>query len=301
VNPLREIWILVVRELRKSFRSIKGILLLILTVLGGGLFAHLLAQSDAVRKQRMADQEIMPEMILEAKRQMLGWWFTNVKTGEHVGNAPFLLTVVFIVSLWLVPAVVLILGFDNVTGDLQYRSIRYWATRTRRSTYVAGKFFGLWATCSIVALAMHALIWLVVIVRGEATFGETLGWGLRFWLASLPILSMWCGVTVLLSSLFRTPILALLLTGGVFFIWWLVYIAGWWVPHVQALEVTNRVGSDAIVTPAPTVAMYLFPNFHDRLVLSPLPSEVLLGLAIAFGFAATCIAGGSLIVSKRDI
>ena len=39
--------------------------------------------------------------------------------------------------------------------------------RTRRPSYVTGKFLGLWATCSLVALAMHMLIWVIVIARGE--------------------------------------------------------------------------------------------------------------------------------------
>ena len=43
MSPLREIWLLLLRELRKSFRSVKGILLLLFTVAGGGGFAHLLA------------------------------------------------------------------------------------------------------------------------------------------------------------------------------------------------------------------------------------------------------------------
>jgi len=277
-------------------------LLLILTVLGGGLFAHLLAQSDSVRKQQMAEKGLSPEMLLEMKRQLLAVWFTNAKTGEHVANAPLLLTVVFAVSLWFVPAIVLILGFDNIAGDLQHKSIRYWALRTRRWSYVAGKFFGLWATCSIVALAMHALIWIVVVARGEATFGETIGWGFRFWLASVPIIGMWCGVSVFISSLFRWPILALLLTGGMFFTWWIIYISGWG-PHLAALQAINaeHAGSDAVALPPPNAAMYIFPNFHDRLVLSPVLSEMLLGLVISFGFSAACVAGGSLVVSRRDI
>ncbi|AKU96620.1 hypothetical protein AKJ09_03284 [Labilithrix luteola] len=292
---------MVLRELRKSFRTVKGILLFVFTVLGGGLFAYLLAQSDSIRKQRMAEKAISPEALLEVKKQALGLWFTNTATGEHVGNAPFLLMVVFAVSLWLVPGVVLLLGFDTVSGDLQHRTIRYWTVRSRRWSYVAGKFFGLWATCSIVALAMHVLIWIVVIARGEATFGETIGWGLRFWLASLPILSIWCAVSVLVSSLFKTPILALLLTGGTFFMWWLTYFVAWLGPHAHALDDAASANAASLTPPAPTFLMYTFPSFHDRLVLSPLFSDVALGLFITLGFAAACIAGTSFIVAKRDV
>ena len=58
----------------------------------------------------------------------------------------------FGVSLVLMPAVVLLLGFDSVSAERQHRTVRYWTIRTRRASYIVGKFLGLWATCGIVAL-----------------------------------------------------------------------------------------------------------------------------------------------------
>lgn len=296
--------VIVARELRKSFRSVKGILLLIFTVVGGGLLAYVLAQSDDVRKRQFDANGISPGAVLEAKRAGLSWWFTNTDTGHHVGSAPLLLMVLFAVSLWLVPAVVLILGFDSVSGDLQHRTLRYWAIRVRRTSYVAGKFLGLWATCAVVALAMHVLIWVVVIARGEATLADTVSWGFRFWLASLPILSVWCGVSVLVSSLFRLPILALLLTGGTFFLWWLLNVPVWAGPHLDALARAKDAtpeGAQALMIPSTSTMMFLYPNFYDRFLLSPFFSQTMIGLVATLGFAAVCVAGGSLIVANRDV
>ena len=304
MSPLREVSIIVVRELRKNFRSVKGLLLLVFTVLGGGLLAYLLAQSDDVRKRQFDVKHISAETVLAAKREGLSWWFTSAETGNHVGSAPLLLMFLFAVSLWLVPAVVLILGFDSVSGDLQHRTLRYWTVRTRRPSYVAGKFLALWATCGIVALAMHMLIWVIVIARGEATFAETLSWGIRFWLASLPILSVWCGLSVLVSTFFRLPILALLLTGGAFFLWWLVNVPFWAGPHLDALARTNPSAPDAtssLMVPHASAPMFLYPNFYDRFLLSPLFSQTMIGLLVTLGFAALCVAGGSFIIAKRDV
>jgi len=304
VSPLREISLITVRELRKSFRSVKGILLLIFTVVGGGLLAYLLAQSDDVRKRQFDVKGISADAVLTAKREGLSWWFTSAETGHHVGSAPLLLMFLFAVSLWLVPAVVLILGFDTVSGDMQHRTLRYWTIRARRPSYVAGKFLGLWATCSLVALAMHMLIWIIVVARGEATLAETLSWGIRFWLASLPILSVWCGLSVLVSSFFRVPILALLLTGGAFFLWWLLNVPFWAGPHLDALAKANQGGAEAapaMMVPATSSMMFLYPNFYDRFLLSPLYSQTIIGLIVTMGFAALCVAGGSFIVVKRDV
>jgi ABC-type transport system involved in multi-copper enzyme maturation permease subunit len=217
VNPVVETRFIVQRELRKSFRSIKGIILTLLTIAGGGGLALLFAQSDDIRQKRLHEKEISPEMLLEAKRKLFGWWFMDQPTGDHVGSAPGLLFFLFAVSLVLMPAVVLILGFDSVSAERQHKTVRYWTIRSRRASYIIGKWIGLWVTCGVVALGMHMLIWIVCTARGEASFAQIVSWGFRFWLASMPILGMWCAVSVFISSLLRIPILALLTTAAIFF------------------------------------------------------------------------------------
>lgn len=291
MNPVVETRFIVQRELRKSFRSIKGIILSLLTVAGGGGLALLFAQSDDIRQKRLHEKEISPEMLVEAKKKLFAWWFMDGATGDHVGNAPGLLFFLFAVSLVLMPAVVLILGFDSVSAESQHRTVRYWTVRSRRSSYIIGKWLGLWATCGIVALGMHALIWIVCTVRGEAPLAQILSWGIRFWLASMPILGMWCAVSVFVSSLLRIPILALLTTAGVFFVWWLVYFPFWIGAH----------GDPEQGPTSPTPILYIFPNFYDRFILSPQVGPFLIGLAVCFGFAAAMLAASSALFAKRDV
>jgi ABC-2 type transport system permease protein len=292
MNPFVETRFIVQRELRKSFRSIKGIILSVLTILGGGGLALLFAQSDEMRQKRFNEKDISPEVILEMKQKIFGWWFMDSHTGEHVGNAPFLLVFLFGVSLVLMPALVLILGFDSIAAERQYKTVRYWTVRARRSSYIIGKWLGLWATCAIVAFGMHALIWIVCSVRGEASFGQIIGWGFRLWLASMPILGMWCAVSVFISSLQRIPILALLSTAGLFFVWWLVYFPFWFGSHLE--------GPDQGIPPTRPI-LYIFPNFYDRFILSPQIGPFLTGLAVCFGFAALMLAASSALFAKRDV
>ncbi len=282
---------MVQRELRKSFRSIKGIILSLLTVAGGGGLALLFAQSDDIRQKRLHEKDISPEVILETKQQFLSWWFMDAPTGKHVGHAPGLLFFLFAVSLVLMPAVVLILGFDSVSAERQHKTVRYWTVRSRRSSYIVGKWLGLWATCGIVAFGMHALIWIVCSIRGEAPFADILSWGFRFWLASMPILGMWCAVSVFISSLMKMPIVALLATAGIFFVWWLVYFPFWIGSH----------GDPESGPSAPRAILYVFPNFYDRFILSPHVGPFLTGLAVCFGFAAVMLAASSALFAKRDV
>jgi ABC-2 type transport system permease protein len=292
VNPVVETRFMVQRELRKTFRSIKGILLSLLTAAGGGGLAMLMAESDQIRQQRFNEHNISPEMVIEGKKLLFGWWFMDNATGEHLAGAPTLLLFLFGVSLVMMPAVVLLLGFDAVSGERQHKTVRYWSIRTRRSSYIIGKWLGLWATCGIVALAMHALIWVVCAVRGEAPVGTILSWGIRFWLASMPILAMWCAVSVFISSLLRVPILALLSTAGVFFTWWLVYAPFWLSGHKDNPDFGAQ---------APSKVLYFYPNFYDRFMLSPQLGAFLTGLAVAFGFAALLLSGSSALFARRDV
>lgn len=291
MSPLAETRLIFQRELRKSFRSIKGLILSALTIAGGGGLALLFAQSDEIRQKQLHEHDISPEMLLEAKQKLFGWWFMDAATGDHVGAAPGLLFFLFAVSLVLMPAVVLILGFDSVSAERQHKTIRYWTLRSRRSSYIVGKWLGLWATCGIVALGMHILIWIVCTVRGEAPVAEIVSWGFRFWLAAMPILGMWCAVSIFVSSLLRIPILALLSTAAVFFVWWLVYFPFWVGAH----------GDPDAGVPAPRAILYIFPNFYDRFILSPNIGPLLTGLAVCFGFAAAVLAVSSALFAKRDV
>jgi ABC-2 type transport system permease protein len=293
VNPIVETRFMVQRELRKTFRSVKGILLSLFTIAGGGGLALLFAQSDDLRQKRLNEKNISPEALLDLKKHLFGWWFMDKSTGEHLGRAPTLLVFLFGVSLVLMPALVLLLGFDSVSGERQHKTVRYWTLRSRRSSYVVSKWLGLWATCGIVAFGMHLLIWIVCMARGEAPAADIIGWGIRFWLAGMPILGMWCAVAVFISSLLRVPILALLSTAGVFFAWWLIYSPFWVKGHNEDPELGSMVSPSAI--------LYLYPNFYDRFMLSPQLGAFLTGLAVTFGFAAVMLAAASALFARRDV
>lgn len=286
---------MVQRELRKSFRSIKGIILSVLTIAGGGGLALLMAQSDDIRQKRLNEKNIGADELLLVKKSLFSWWFMDDKTGEHLQTAPGLLFFLFAVSLVLMPAIVLLLGFDSIAADRQHKTVRYWTVRSRRSSYIIGKWLGLWATCGIVALGMHALIWIVCSVRGEAPVADIVSWGFRFWIASMPILGMWCAVSVFISSLMRIPIVALLTTAAIFFVWWLIYFPFWISAHGDLPQ------NPTDAAPHPSAILYIFPNFYDRFILSPQIGPFMTGLAICFGFAAAMLAASSALFAKRDV
>jgi hypothetical protein len=130
-------------------------------------------------------------------------------------------------------------------------------------------------------LAMHALIWIVCIARGEAPAASAFGWGIRFWLITLPISAAWCAIATFVSSLFKTPILSLLVIFVTFFVLWLAYMIG-----------------DVTQTRALT---YLYPNFYEDLLLNPRLDRWTTGLAACVGMVALYVGAGSFLFAKRDV
>jgi ABC-type transport system involved in multi-copper enzyme maturation permease subunit len=279
VNPVVEIGLIIARELRKNLRSIKGLILFALSLLGGTAISLGLLKLEEFKRTKLHD--LTPEAIRAMREEGLTQLFHDPDMGKYLADAPEVLLIVLTLTVWLGPLLVALLGFDAVSAEVQHRSVRYWTVRARRWSYMVGKFFGLWAIVSAMTLSMHAFIWILVVARGDATFGTTLAWGLRFWAVTLPISAAWCGIATLVGSLFRSPILALLVTFASFFVLWLAWIIG------------GVSGAEPL--------MYAYPNFYEEWLLSPRIERAGLGLAACTAFAAATMGLGSYLFVKRDV
>ncbi len=298
MNPVSEVWLIVVRELRKNVRSLKGLMMLGISVLGA--IASVMRQprfEEALKKA----EGMGAEAFHDAKAQVLAAMYRDEKVGQHLADAPSRLVLFFFIAVWLTPLLVAIVGFDAISSDLQYRSVRYWTIRTRRASYYVGKFLGLWGTTAAMTFVMHALVWAVMIVRIETPASQVLAWGVPFWLASLPITGSWCAVATLIGSFFKTPMVGLLLTCAAFFV---MFFVGFVIPNAYAgAEAATAAQSGQVVEEAKAmIAMrFLYPNSLDTWLLSPDPQRALSGVGVGLAYAViTCLAG-SLAFARRDV
>lgn len=280
MTPVAEVGLVVQRELRRNFRSIKGILLGLISLLGGTGAALLLVKVQQFKRAELADMSA--EQMQEARRLVLEKLLGDEALAKHLALAPEVLLMVFNLTVWLTPMLIALIGFDALAGDLQHKSTRYWSVRTRRGSYFSGKFFGLFATVTAITFVMHALVWAVCVARGEATAAATFTWGPRLWAASLPMSAAWCAIATLVSSLLRTPFLALLVTFATFFVLWLVYVIGSLSEGIAFLT-------------------YLYPNRYDLLLLSPRIDKAMTGLAACAAFAGVLVGAGSALFARRDV
>jgi ABC-type transport system involved in multi-copper enzyme maturation permease subunit len=300
LNPLVEVWLIVAREMRKTVRSVKGLVMLGLSILGA--IASVMRQprfEEALKKA----ESMGTEAFHDAKVQVLAGMYRDQKVGERLADAPSRLVIFFFIAIWLTPLLVAVVGFDGISSDLQYRSVRYWTIRTRRASYYVGKFLGLWAAVATMTLAMHALVWAVMIARIDATPSETLSWGVRFWLISLPVAGAWCAVATFIGSLFKTPMVGLLITCAVFFV---MFFVGFVLPNAFAGVDQMNAGAEAAAavekaSPTAIAMRFLYPNTLDAWLLSPEPQKILEALGVFLLYSVVTCFGGSLVFARRDV
>jgi ABC-type transport system involved in multi-copper enzyme maturation permease subunit len=280
VSPFVETRLIVARELRKNLRSIKGLILLGVSLLGAAATTLRLPKFEI---QALSKPDVSPELLHAAKAELIDkLYYGEDKLAESMADAPLKLVFIFYLAVWLAPLLVTLLGFDAISSEIQYRTVRYWTVRARRGSYVAGKFFGLWAVVAAVTFVMHALVWIVTIARGEAGLGETLSWGLRFWIFALPISAVWCGLATFIGSLFKTPMLSLLVICAVFFV---LFFAGFFLGHGVPVNALT----------------YFYPNSYDAWLASPVGHRAGLGIAICAGYTALPLAAATFLFGRKDL
>jgi ABC-type transport system involved in multi-copper enzyme maturation permease subunit len=279
MSPAVEVLLVAQRELRKNVRSAKGIVLLALSLLGGVVVALVLAWVEKMKREKLADMP--PEAVAEIQHQIvLQLGDGDVALGDALAKAPAALLGALKVTIWFNPALVALLGFDAVSGELQHRTVRFWTVRTRRTSFYIGKVLGLWAVVSALTLLVQLLIWGIVIARGE-TVGSVVEWGPRLWLVTLPISLVWCAIAQLVGSQFKAPILSLLVTFGAFFVLWIGFVAG----------------ASGKLPPL----LYLYPNAYDTWLLHPHPDRFFEGLGICLVSAVAYLSAGAFAFAQRDV
>src|SRR5580704_17128787 len=187
MSPATEIRLVMSRELRRSFRSFKGVLLAIIALAGGAGVSMLFAWMD-----RMKRENLPAGFNLEDAQEPLYEAAYGSETAKSLAACPYSLWMMFIATLWVGAALVSLLDYDAVSGEVQHRSLRFWTVHTRRSSYIAGKVLGAWLTVVAVTFVMIVIVWVVIIRVGELPAAQVLGWGLRFFAVTLPISAAWC-------------------------------------------------------------------------------------------------------------
>jgi len=301
LSPVAEIRLIATRELTRSVRSVKGIAVGAITLLGAIAASFLVVFMQNADVEKAGSQEALTEL----HRQIIEKQTGDAALAASLASMPEALSTFLGITIWLGPLLVALLGFDLIAGELQSKSVRYWAVRSRRSSYFAGKLLGLWALVGLVTLVLDLIVNAVAVAKGVVTGHELLAWGPRSWLVAFLVAGAWAAIATFISSLFRQPIVALLTTFGTFFVLWVLSAVGSALRLREVLLAAAAMADTPDAKPPVLPPMhwyeYLYPNNYKELLLSPESKSVVIGLMLVLAYIVASIAAGSVLFRRRDI
>jgi ABC-2 type transport system permease protein len=292
LDGLKEIGVIWSAELRRAVRSGRTVVLLGLY----GLFSALLllvvgAITRSVRQQveqvaATSGQEVDTSAALaEAQKGLLGFLFDNdAAMVEALSQLPMVVLVVFKLTLFFLPAYIVLMGFDQVSGEVGPRSIRYVTLRARRSSVLLGKFL----TQATLLLGLVLVVDLAIFVYAKLSTPQ-FGFGLmalsllRFWVAAVVYSLAYIALTTLCSTLFRSPGVSLVFNFIVLFAFWMVDVV-----------------AGSLASPA-SYLRYLSPSAYSMNLLHPQVGPFALSALAYVGFALLFLGAAHLTLRTRDL
>lgn len=300
----REVGIVAQRELSRNLRSTKGIAMFVLFLLGGLLPAMF-------RVWAMRAAASVPESVVrQGFEAYLTDEYKSADVTRYIVDAPPILYFLFAGTLMFLPLLVLLVGFDQIVGEVEHRTLRYSAGRATRASIVAGKALGIWGVAAVMISVLHVTVWVIMLIQGGPSggAGAVLSWGGRLLFFSVICASAYVGFASVVSALFRTPIVALFVGAGAGFALWLAYKLFSAVSSEKFSRLLSPFPREPGEVWHPTgwqkvfdALTWAFPNRYEDLLVEPHPEKVLAGLALFVLWGGACVAVASLIVSRRDV
>jgi ABC-type transport system involved in multi-copper enzyme maturation permease subunit len=216
-----------------ALRTGGGLVFLLLVVLCGlsvaGIFVSpvesLVEQQQIKDAAREQGQELTTGAVIEeiAKseqfRDVVRWVSggDDRETDYLLRDNPALLSAFFIVLLMLFPVLACFGGFNQTSGDIQNRGLRYLLLRTERSNIFLGRFAGTAMFTVIYTAVLVGLLLLYVGFKLQVySPGALVSWGLQGLVAlvftALPYIALCAWISAAIDSPFGSLMLCLLFT-----------------------------------------------------------------------------------------
>jgi hypothetical protein len=228
----RHLKLISVYSSKHAIRGGTGIVFAILVLSSGLLIAHLILQPMEMLKQQgrvqsgyeMNDKQAM-DMVLRIARPVVAWAVkgdsdeeqsqirNNVQSDKSpdwpsylLDIKPALLSAIFLIMIFAVPFLVALGAFNQFSGDVQSKGLRYQLFRTARTNIFFGRFIGTALYTFVVMAFLIAVISLylglnVNLYKG----GDLIGWSLRGIFALCVVSLPYIAVCSLFSAMIDSP------------------------------------------------------------------------------------------------
>jgi ABC-type transport system involved in multi-copper enzyme maturation permease subunit len=297
LNGPAEIGVIWWAECRRSLRSARTLVLLALY----GLFSAVVllavgAIAAAVRAQVEDAQvpgAVADAALAQARSGVLGLLVRGDEALlESLERVPLVALVVFKVTLFFLPAYVALMGFDQVSGEVGPRSIRYVTVRARRSSLLLGKFLAQASVLLALVLAVNGgLLAYSGATQPDFPLIRALGTLVRFGVAALVFSLAYVALTTLCSSLFRAPAVSLVFNYIALFSFWLLDVVG---------AGARRAGTSGEAWLLASLR-WLSPSSYAGDLLHPQPLRFGASCAAYVAFALVFLGLAHLVLRRRDL
>lgn len=223
--------ILIRSHAKYAIRGGSGLTFVLLVVMLGLIVAGMLVeQLESIRKQVELDhgasvgREDFVTLAVEhvAKPVLKNWLGSGERRDAQVkyllDERPALLSAMFLILLALEPFMVAFGGFNQLSGDIANRGLRYLLLRTGRVNIVVARLVGTFLFSALTSLFTIAVVIAYLGMRYDLySWGNLAGWGLYGWAAlnlfSLPYLSLCTWISTAIGSPFAALAIAQIAVG----------------------------------------------------------------------------------------
>jgi hypothetical protein len=276
--------------LRTSLRSGAGVIFLVLSMIVGLVLAGIsvlpIETLQLMAKNGQNAQVAFDEGVAKFGPSVIGV-FSNASddtTRYWLTSQPALMSVFLIMMLVFLPFLAVLAGFNQTSGDIGSKGLRYLLPRTERANIFLGRMIATYLfTVAVITLIIAVVALYVVIKVPYYGTGDVLWWLARGWLACVVFVLPWAALTAWISATMEYAFLSLLIAEVGLLLWIVVvHIAG------------NKL--DAL-----GYAAYATPWGYKFWLIDPNPGVVLAGIAAMLGFTAVFTWLGVRHFDKRDL
>lgn len=285
-------------SVRHGIRGGAGLIALLLTlILGLSLASVVISPLEAIDQSANefsnrgelsdADRAMMKQSVVTATRKAIDWALEpspeqlEYLTYEH----PAAVSAILVLLLVVTPLLSCLGGFNQTSGDIASKGLRFLLIRTERPNIFIGRFIGTYLFSAAVYLALFAILAIYMAIKVKVhPAGEMVTWllsgYLRILLLSLPYIAMCALVSCSIDSAFGSLTISLLIA--------------YMIPLLLKMgsNINAKVGYLQFMTPW---------GWKYWLLSSPLSGRFLGGTAVMFGFTAIFVFLGYKHFSKRDL
>ncbi|WP_225937106.1 ABC transporter permease [Myxococcus sp. RHSTA-1-4] len=295
MDGLKETLVIWSAELRRAVRSGRAVVLLglysmfsaLVLLVVGWLASEIRSAVSKQLETAGADANATAQVGEEMRKGVLGFLTSNdTAMMEALAQVPLEVLVVFKITLFFLPAYVALMGFDQLSGEVGPRSMRYLTVRARRSSVLLGKFLSQASLLVGLVLLIDLAIFIYArIANPDFGFADVVLNLLKFWLAAIVFSLAYVSLTTLCSSLFRSPAVSLVFNFILLFVFWLMDTIG------------RASGDDGKLR----FLRYLSPSYYAGDLLHPKLAEFGASGAAYAGFATVFLLGAYAVLRARDL